>query len=301
MINAKKNAFWNSNDIVNSNDIKRTIVNVDSRFRESPTDTTTDFHYRPAIPYKNIIRLRLVSAEIPNMFYAFSPARKNVAFRVILESTGAEYVAQIDEGNYTLGTGATNLLNAIQFELTQISTAIGGGMDLKIQLDPVRTQIVIFDDGPSPQNFILDFRYMSWDRPNDWGLGYSLGFRHRVYGRGSRFLAEAPPDVHLDTYLLLAVNDYESFQLSSGSLGIYCFAKIIVKEDKYNIIFADEASIYTREYVFQQPVNIPRFHIRLMDMYGNTIDNRQVNMSLSFEISEITNSKLYKDFLNYNQ
>lgn len=301
MMNAKKSDFWNSNDIVNSQDIKRTIINVDSRFRENATDTTTNFHYRPAFPYKNIIRLRLVSAEIPNMFYTFSAARKNTEFRIIIESTGAEFVIKIDDGNYTLGTSTTNILDAIQPELDNISVLVGGGMALKIQLDPVRTQIVIYDDSATPQNFILDFNYRCEDRTNDYGLGYALGFRHKVYGRGSRFLAEAPPDVHIDTYLLLSVNDYESFQQNSGSLGIFCFAKVIVKEDKYNVIFADEASIYTREYIFQQPVNIPRFHIKVMDKYGNTIDNRYTNISFSFEISEITNSKVYKDYLNYNQ
>lgn len=301
MLNSKKNVFMNSNDIVNSQDIKRTIINVDSRFKDNISDTPSDFYYRPATPFKNIIRLRLVSAEIPNIWYAFSEKRKNIAFDIILKSTMVRYTVRIDEGNYTLGASSTNLLDAVQFELTRISTLIGGGMNLEIQLDPVRTQIIIFDDSATPQEFLMDFEIYGKDRPNDWGLGYALGFRSTLYGMGSRYLAEAPPDVHIDPYILISVNDYECFQQNSGSIGVFAFAKLIIHEDKYNIIFADESSIYTREYIFGQPTNIAKFHIRLLDMYGEELEMRKTNISLSFEISEITNAKIYNDYLNYGR
>jgi hypothetical protein len=303
MLNSKKNEFWAPNDIINSTDIKRTIINVDSRFRENTSDTPSNFYYRPATPLKNIQRIRLVSAEIPNIWYAFTADRKNTSFNIILESTGNTYQCLIDDGNYSLAVGsATSILDAIQVQLDIISVLIGGGMSLQIQLDPVATEVVIFDDSATPQNFQLDFTVVRDDtKVNDWGLGYALGFRGRKYGRGSRYIAEAPPDVHIDPYIFIAVNDYESCQQSSASLGIFCFAKIIIHEDKYNIIFADDNSdIYTKEYIFAKPTNIPRFHIRIFDLYGTEINMRRTNVSFSFEISEITNATIYNKLLNYN-
>jgi hypothetical protein len=304
MLNVKqRNDFWQPYDMANPTDIKRSIINVDSRFKENASDTPSNFHYRPATPLKNIMRLKLVSCEIPNIWYAFSAARENTSFNIILTSTGQSYKVIIDDGNYSLVVGtSTSLLDAIQQQLDIVSTLIGGGMNLQIQLDPVALEIVIFDDSATPQEFQLDFRPMRKDeRPNDWGLGYYLGFRGQLYGLGSRYISEAPPDVHVDTYVLIAVNDYEIFQQSSASLGIFCFAKLIIHEDKYNIIFADDGSdLYTKEYMFAKPTNIPRFHIRLMDMYGHEIDMRQVNVSYSFEVSEITNATIYEKLLRGN-
>lgn len=299
MQNSKRNEFWFQNDVPNSTDFKKTLVSVDSRFRETIHCSASNFYYRTAYPLKNIVRIRLVAGEIPNVWYAFSSIRKNTSFHIKMVTSGEEYLILIDDGNYTLGTGTTNLLDAIQFELDKINTV--EGTDLKIQLDPVRTQIVIFDDSATPQEFILDFSQIRAERVNDWGLGYSLGFRHRKYGEGSRYLAEAPPDTTIDTYILVQVNDYESFQQNSGSIGIFAFGKITIKEDKYNIIFADDdGTLYTREYIFPKPTNIPRFHVRLLDMYGEELDMRYINAALTFEVTEVTNATLYQQYLAYN-
>jgi hypothetical protein len=299
MQNSKRNEFWYMNDVPNSTDFKKTLINVDSRFKENVYDTPSDFYYRTAYPLKNIVRIKLVAGEIPNVWYAFSSLRNNTSFHIKMVTSGEEYLILIDDGNYTLGSTSTNLLDAIQYELDKINTI--EGCDLKIQLDPVRTQIVIFDDSATPQEFILDFSQIRANRVNDWGLGYSLGFRFRKYGEGSRYLAEAPPDTHIDTYILIQVNDYESFQQNSGSIGIFAFGKIVIKEDKYNIIFADDdGTLYTREFIFPKPTNIPRFHIRILDMYGEKLDMRFINTALTFEVTEVTNANLYKQYLSYN-
>ena len=72
MLNANKGKIFNQNDIVSSQDFKKTIVNIDSRFRDNyTTETTSHFTYKPIVPYKNIIKVALVSAEIPNVYYTF--------------------------------------------------------------------------------------------------------------------------------------------------------------------------------------------------------------------------------------
>ena len=72
MLSVKTDELYNSNDIVNSNDIRKHIVNIDSRFRKSYLEPPTDFLYQFAHPYKNVIKARVASVEIPYGFYNFS-------------------------------------------------------------------------------------------------------------------------------------------------------------------------------------------------------------------------------------
>ena len=72
MLNTKRNELFNANDVINSNDLRKRIVNIDSRFRSSFLNATTDFYYNFDTPYKNIIRVRVASVEIPNVAYTFS-------------------------------------------------------------------------------------------------------------------------------------------------------------------------------------------------------------------------------------
>ena len=77
MLNTKIGFNNNANDVINSNDLRKRILNIDSRFRNNYKDPSTDFSFQLEHTYKNIIRLRVASIEIPNIFYVFSTAKSN--------------------------------------------------------------------------------------------------------------------------------------------------------------------------------------------------------------------------------
>jgi hypothetical protein len=81
---------------------------------------------------------------------------------------------------------------------------------------------------------------------------------------------------------------------------IRCFAKIIIKENKYYTIFADESAFLTNAIIFQQPLDIAKFKIRLIDVFGEVINLRDMGISLALELTEVINSHVYKHYLNYN-
>jgi hypothetical protein len=66
MLNTQAGEYLNNNPVINANDLKIRSINIDSRFRTTYTDTTSDFDFRFAHTYKNVISVRVASVEIPN-------------------------------------------------------------------------------------------------------------------------------------------------------------------------------------------------------------------------------------------
>ena len=50
--------------IIDSNNYKQTLINIDSRFRKSRAELPTDFMYNCAHVHKNVIKVRVASVEI---------------------------------------------------------------------------------------------------------------------------------------------------------------------------------------------------------------------------------------------
>ena len=77
MLNTRIGENYNANDVINSNDLRKRIINIDSRFRTNFADPVGNFQYRLEHTYKNIIRMQVTSVEIPNTFYTFTTAHQN--------------------------------------------------------------------------------------------------------------------------------------------------------------------------------------------------------------------------------
>jgi hypothetical protein len=106
MLHVKTDEIYGKNDVVNSNDLRKHIVSIDSRFRKSSMEPPTDFSYTFAHPYKNVIKARVASVEIPNGFYHFSKVKKNTMFRLdATDYAGNRHFLQV-----TIPDGFTNLL-----------------------------------------------------------------------------------------------------------------------------------------------------------------------------------------------
>jgi hypothetical protein len=293
MLNANKGKIFNANDIISSQDFKKTIVNIDSRFRENYiTETTSNFTYKPIVSYKNIIRVSLVSCEIPNVFYTFTEERHNISFNIITDID--TYTIRITEGNYTAPLMLTELTRI--FDET-VNTA--EGRNIVTEINEVTGKVEIFD-ASGGGNFEIDFNTPFYtERKTDWGLGYYLGFRNRYYAGDNNYIAESFSDVNVDQYLYLEVNDYVSCEHNTVEDSIRCFAKIIVKENKYYTIFSDESAFLTNAVTFAQPQDIAKIRVRLIDVFGETVDLQDMGMSLALELTEVVNSHVYKHYMTY--
>jgi hypothetical protein len=311
MFNIKKDVFLNNNDVINSQDFKRTILVVDSRFRDPGSYSSTEYIMKLMRPYKNVIRVRLTSTEFPNVFYTFTEAKKNVKFRIFYDvdtGSGTErvyYPVQIKTGNYT----AEAMRMEVQEKLTLLETTIGtqhGGVqpNFVIDLDTITARYTISDVAVGSQAFGIDFSEETlMTRRMDWGLGFYLGFRERVYEPNTekKFEAESFMDTNGNPNLYLELNDYISCELNNNENNIDCFAVMIQKENKYFSIFGDEMSFLTREITFQQPRDVTSLKVRLFDVYGSTLDMRNTDWTFTLEITEVMNPRIYGFYKDYNQ
>lgn len=343
MLNTKRNEIFNGNDVVNSHDLRRRVVNVDSRFRTILMNPTTDYTFSFANTYKNVIRARVASIEIPNVFYNFSTSLSNTSFKIFTKDyneirRGAEII--IPNGKYSV----SDLIGAVNLSLyNKLFVPYGIYFEIKtnpLQFNSTITYIGSFDksfgswppaaDSLSPEVFAatlkagglysgiypikaavpfdLDFCIERFqNRIYDFGLGYNLGFRGKKYlidtagsGYGSiGVTSESCIDVYGTPYYFLAVDDFSSVEQKTNENNFQCLAKIIVREQKGEIIYDDGCNLLSNEVTFPSPIDIRQVRVRLLDSYGNLINLNDMNFSFSLEVTEVMNTKLYEFYRNY--
>uniref|UniRef100_A0A6C0AR53 Uncharacterized protein n=1 Tax=viral metagenome TaxID=1070528 RepID=A0A6C0AR53_9ZZZZ len=319
MINSRRNEIYNANEVVNSNDLRKRIVNVDSRFRSVLTEASTDFLYKFEHPYKNVIRMRVASVEIPNMWYEFcNNTYHNTYFHICaydISNVLQSAKIQIPDGNYS----AADLIAMIQTQLN-ISFNTPYGIFIDVTVDPHSIKVSFIHTGVGPKGstvptqsakpFILNFKVPELCyQPFDFGLGSNLGFMNNFYNvttvlpdvSGTQYIqtSESLLDVIANQYLFLSIDDLHGVEQKTNDNYFQCLAKIIVREDKLNVIYDDGSSLLSNDVIFPSPVDLKQIRVRLTDPYNKVIDLNYLNFSFSLEITEVMNTKMYEFYRNY--
>jgi len=296
MINVKTDEIYGKNPIVSSTDLRRHIINIDSRFRKTYQELPTDFLFDMAHTYKNVIQMSVTSIEVPDVAYRFSKAKKNTMMRI----DAADYMGtvhhlhvEIDEGNYT----GEQLMQAIQGKLNGFRDMYG--IFFRIVMDDRTKRVTIYHDGSAPPpcpagpshcpvQFVLMFTMVGLeDRQYDFGLGYNLGFKEKIYMVDAPLIkGESVVTVEGDEYYLLGVDEMYTVEHKTQDTYIQCMAKIV------------RNTLVTNEFVFPRPTDIRQVRIRVMDRYGIPIDIHYQNVSLSLELTEVMNIQLYDNYRN---
>ena len=310
MLHVKTDEIYGRNEITNVNDQRTHVLNIDSRFRESHLEPSSDFLYRFSHVYKNVIHARVASVEIPNGYYHFSKSRKNTMFRLdATDYTGATHhvTVEISDGDYT----PECLISAIQHAFDGIRDTYG--LFFRIVYNPVSRRTTIIHDGSAPPpcpvgpthcpvTFGVTFMMLGLeDRPYDFGLGSYLGFMHPFYVVDSPYelCSESLVDTVGDHYFLLWIDDWYTVDHKTNETIIQCLAKILVKRSATGVIFDDGYTVLSNTITFPRPMDISKVRVRLTDKYGVPIDLHNMNVSLSLEVVEVTNVQLYDSYRNY--
>lgn len=345
MLNTKRNEIFNNNEIVNVNDLRKRIVNIDSTFRTNMLETTTNFTVKFDHPYKNVIKLRVASVEIPNMEYVFSyNNHKNTFFTIQAfdyTNTLRTVYIQIPDGNY----GSSDLMIQIKNMFIK-KLFIPYGIYIDITQDPIQIKTILVHYGSikipvggsgslpwpptqynwtyltttagydykPPQPFNLNFMVKEYkQRDYDSGLGFNLGFRQKYYTISEPYedlsgqynvnplgiVPESCIDVIGDMYYFLCIDDFHTVEQASRDNYFQCLAKIIIRESKGQVIYDDGSTLLSNDVVFPAPIDLKQVHIRLINSYGETIDLNDMTLSISLEITEVLNTKLYEFYRNY--
>lgn len=314
MLHVKTDELYGKNPIVNSSDLRTRLVSIDSRFRSDVAEPSTDFHYRFAHPYKNIIKARIASVEIPAVIYNFSKAKKNTMFRVdVVDYTGTlqSLMVQIPDGDYS----TEQLISAINEQFRGIKDMYG--IFFRMVLDPITKRVGIYHDGTAPPSappapthcpvgFGLTFLMVGMEnRPFDFGLGSCLGFMNGFYEVGEPFsiIGESPVQIQGDDYLLLNVADFHTVEHKTHDNYLQSLAKIIIRRpaagSDSSILFHPGHTVLSNEIIFPRAVDLSSIRIQLVDRYGAVVDLHQRNFSLSLELTEVMNMQLYDNYRTY--
>ena len=319
MQNTKRNEIYSLNSIVNSNDLRKHIINVDSRFRTNLVDSSTDFSYRFTNPYKNVIKVRVASVEIPNAWYDFDYEQFHNTFFTIcacdITNVQRTVTIKIDDGNY----GAVDLVTTIQ---AQFDTKLQSlGLFFNLYPDPFSLKVTIVHrgvsvpGGTSPTATAKPFKVNFTSKPLllqpfDFGLGYNLGFMNTLYTGNTVFdssgtmiqysiTSESIINVAPDPYIFLAINNNEAVTQQTNDNSFEALAKIIVRGDKNLMIFDDGSTLLSNDIIYPSPVDLRFIKVRLLDVYGRPLNLNYCNFSFSLEITEVTNTKMYEFYRNY--
>jgi hypothetical protein len=235
--------------------------------------------------------------EFFNTFYTFSADRGNTTFFITL-ADNVQHTITIPDGNYSdYPTFAAALQTALNNPTPSYSSPVP---IFVVRYDAVSHQIII-----QGVEFLMEFP-PNETNPHGNGIGYNMGFLGSSYdirqtvGNSLAILAsDRAPDIVQDTYVYLQINDWNLIEHQVYGQTYYSvFSKIQLSSPKNTIVFdSNFINSSTKQYVFQQPVNLQRFDIRILDAYGNTLDLRGGNFSLTLELEQVNNSAVYEKLL----
>ena len=123
-------------------------------------------------------------------------------------------------------------------------------------------------------------------------LGWTLGFRLGNYIKvKEKIISEALFDGGGDRYIYFSLNDYQYNNngnnivvLSDGHLDEHILAKIPMIDGKLNLIIDENDNLLNKKRLYNGPVDISRFYIKIMDAFGQIIDLNKMDYSFSIEL-----------------
>jgi hypothetical protein len=283
------------------NDIERHIINVDSRFRDSPAvSTSSNFYFTLLTPVRNVLRVRITSIEFPNNYHIFTTKRRNTTLEIIYMD-GTECKREpimIPDGNYT----ASDMVDALNAEFEAVPGPVPA---ITVAFDEVTGSFTF----SASANFGIYTAGEGFDRPYDYGLGYYLGLTRKLHksvlASGLYSLSSDQCAYFAgDPYVFLCLNDFHCVQQTVqiydtagrnrlDAAAFKALAKIVLREPKNYMAFDDYASQHVKEVVFPSPVDLNRLKIQVLDPYGEIMDLCSSQISFSIEVLEVKNASLY--------
>lgn len=286
--------------LLDSSKYRISLVSLDSRYASQIDCNKGEFKIVLPRNMKNVMRIRMASAEIPLVEYVFSLENGNTTFAVRLASNQTFVKCNpIPDGNYT----SAKLITAIESSLKNIHSGF------TVAFNPTNGKISITNSSLTFEMYMQSYNKEIASRPADWGIGYRLGFRRGKVqaaalpaGAGFGIVGEALLSLAPAPYYLLqlecpdAVENVTHPLLDDGYLS--AFAKVILKDNFYTYQFDDNQNLVRKEFTYLAPHSIPFFTVRLVDAWGNTVDMQLMDWSLTIEVTEVVNSKTYAAISN---
>ena len=282
-------------------------LNMNTTFRDKYyMSDPCDFLYLLPETIKNVVSLKLASIEIPNTWFLLNHRKLNNYFTIEFHTCCEvkHFKIVIPNGNYN-HTSLEEYLNHYYFYLNTEFDAEEDGywiQYLKFTIHPITFHSsfeLLYDkmhaDLKNDDNLSLTFRFSDETKPKHPiynTLGWTLGFRLGSYIKiKEKIISEALFDGGGDRYIYFSLNDYQYNNngnnivvLSDGHLDEHILAKIPMIDGKLNLIIDENDNLLNKKRLYNGPVDISRFYIKIMDAFGQIIDLNKMDFSFSIEL-----------------
>ena len=220
---------------------------------------------------KDVIDLKLNSIEMPSNPYVFKyNTYKNTMF-VIVEENNKEHIIKIKDGNYK----PESLTDEINLKIKEASI----NFDIIFEYDEISSLCSFKSD----KNFKLKFPIIT-----KTSLGKNLGFKNTEYIFKKLHIGEFALNLNPLQVYFLKINNWGKVITPYDDK---VFAKLVLNRDS-DIChpYTNKVSITSPNVLNEQPVNLTRFEVAIVDEYGNLVDFLGLDLSLSLEIVHIRSS-----------
>jgi hypothetical protein len=258
--------------------LRKTSISIDSRFADQYFNGTADFMIRLPSTMRNVGRIELTSAEVPQVAYVFSAAAGNTSFFV--DISGVRQNLVLPDGNYT-PTQLNTALNALA--LPAGITFAYNGITNRFSVTNTGTSVALtLTSSPSTAA-----RY--------WGIGYWLGFRTQTFvvATGATVVGTAAPLTLPPSYALVQLQCPDMLEntihRTEDRSFVPALGKIVLRSGSYTVAYDDAANLLLKENVFARPTALTQLRFTLVDAYGKLVLMGDTDWSLTVEVTEIIN------------
>lgn len=230
------------------------------------------------------------------------------------QTTGTPYLP-LTPANTVLDT--TTFVGAIQNQINIIGNELNTNQ-FQIEYNSY-THTIFFKMKDSINSWFNITFPTSITNANGNGIGYNLGFTKKSYistlnNPPSQYataghplngiisqvvVADTAPDNIQDYYVYLQINDWNLVEhQESGQTHYNVFSKIQLNGPKNSVIYDNNyTNSSTKEYFFEQPTNIQRLDISMLDAFGNVLDLRGAAFSMTLELRQVNDSSVYEKLI----
>jgi hypothetical protein len=270
---------------------KKTITNtfaINTMFRDFDSKFATDCLINLPYTIKDVISMKVVSFELPQVIYLVNPGSNFIDFYE--QTTNIEGRVIFPEGNYNYTSLSTMMT-------TEINLQLGTGNRFSVSIDPVTFKTTI-SNSTYDFNMILSNQLSMFT--NYKTIGWILGFRNpNLYINKKTYTSESLFNPCPTDYLFLEVNDF-NYSSASRLIGLFLdnfldkniIAKLPYKNcgcslpslDKCTTIFLNEENIISSVRNYFGPIHLQKLAIRLLNQFGEIVDLHHRDFSFTLEM-----------------
>jgi hypothetical protein len=290
-------------------------VNEAAKVASTISASISHFVVRLSKQVKNAISIKLTSFEMPNKFFNISALRGNNSFVLKIGSTPTTIT--VSDSYYTVNT----ICGAINKAIIESGILTGTSRTIVFSYISTTNKITATLTSTTACTYTIDFSNQEIDSELYSTLGQMLGFKTYNYSSDDASKtdiiysltcsspvppdttttdnesAEFEPDLNIDTYIYLKINEYSLVTPQTLNDTYYTvFAKIPVVVDKGQIVYDTlNQNTSMKMYHFLQPTNIQQLEIQLLDAFGSKLEfDPNINFSMTLEIEEVLSQSLYE-------